>query len=135
LVFLQSRYSNLIDKIVEFDRQQQTPPASIHVTQQADKLLIQLPELQTTSSKSRQIFLFGTTGEHLLSISRGENSGKRLPYHNPVEYVENLGKWDGEQGQRQVTLPDNEAIKDWLVLVQSWPVGEVVAVGRLSVKP
>lgn len=124
--------------LLKADQQRQPALLPIGLTQQPQQLSIDLPQIPVDSSKlfghrQIQLFLLGTTGEHLLPINRGENSGKQLPYFNPVEYVKDLGQWNGQLKNIQERLPDDPRIKEWVVLAQASPIGGVVAAGKLSV--
>ena len=97
--------------------------------------VIKIPEVGENNKKQQwQLFLLGTSGEHLLPITSGENGGKQLPYFNPIEYVENKGEWDGQEEVVEWTLPDEPRVKEWVVIAQQWPLGSIVASGVLSLK-
>ena len=127
--------TTLIDKIIVYDRKRQPRLLPISVKKvsstEGDTLLISLPE--STSTAERQVWLLGTTGDHLLPISRGENAGKRLPYHNPIEYEQHLGTWRGRAEQRSMALPSHVPAGEWVVIVQDSPIGSIIAAGKLSI--
>jgi hypothetical protein len=97
--------------------------------------VIKIPTVGENDKKHQwQLFLLGTSGEHLLPITSGENGGKQLPYFNPIEYVENKGEWDGQEEVVEWTLPDEPRVKEWVVIAQQWPLVSIVASGVLSLK-
>ena len=138
-----------VKAIIAADHQYETAVAniamSIKKTVDGATLTVQLPDANSTSTTAaktikQQLFLFGTTGKHLLPIASGENGGKNLAYINPVEYVENKGEWDGKAKsvswllpkELSTTLSKEAAIKDWVVVAQQWPLGEIIAAGTIS---
>jgi hypothetical protein len=142
-----------VEAIIAADHQYETAVSSImvNIKDTADGMILtaQLPSIQNdktalTTAKpiKQQLFLFGTTGKHLLPITSGENGGKQLPYINPVEYVENKGEWDGKAKSVEWLLPKgrstealkNTVIKDWVVVAQQWPLGEIKAAGTAASK-
>ena len=93
------------------------------------KIKAQLPALN--NQEKYQLILLGTTGTQTVPISRGENSGKTLTYHNPIAVVEHLGRWDGKQDILNQAIKTNSKVKEWVVLAQTWPIGEIVAAGKI----
>ena len=98
----------------------------------SNQLSINLPAI--TTEQQHQLVLIGTRGTETVPINRGENGGKTLDYHNPVEFVENLGPWNGDSAVLTQKLAEQAEIKQWIVLAQTWPVGEIVAAGKISVQ-
>lgn len=96
------------------------------------RLAINLPLVNT--QQRHQLILLGTTGTQTVPINRGENGGKTLDYHNPIEVVEHLGRWNGEQKTLVQKLDKNPDIKEWVVLAQTWPIGEIVAAGKIIMR-
>lgn len=136
---------SFIKRLFSLDQQQQIPLQTITLSSSGQQLAIELPQLSTTGTqghirhKALTVWLLGTTGQHLLPIDSGENSGKRLPYTNPVEFVKNLGSWDGSSKTLKSLIEAvptaSRPVKDWVVLAQVAPLGEIVAAGRFSVSP
>ncbi|MGH1485252.1 MAG: DUF1223 domain-containing protein [Cellvibrionaceae bacterium] len=112
--------------------QQRTQVQSIQLSfsESEKRVEISLPELV---SKTQRLLLLGTSGEHSLPIARGENGGKQLTYHNPVEEVIQLGAWDGQQ-KKLVQEVDSSSVNEWVVIAQEWPLGQITAAGKVSVK-
>ena len=146
-----------VEAIIAADHQYETTVSSITMSIQhtADGTILtaQLPDIPrdvtqsdtaqsntTTKAIKQQLFLFGTTGKHLLPITSGENGGKQLTYINPIEYVENKGDWDGKAQRVEWLLPKGlsktlskgVAIEDWVVVAQQWPLGEIIAAGTTA---
>jgi hypothetical protein len=105
-----------------------------------DTLQIKLPSLPESSGRQR-VFLFGSSGLHYLPIARGENGGKKLYYHNPIERIVDLGSWEGQEvslSQPLISAENNDApsskIREWVVIAQSWPLGKITAAGKLLIQ-
>ena len=94
----------------------------------ANNLSIHLPQADLSQ---QQLLLLGTSGQHRLPIARGENGGKQLTYHNPIEVIIPLGVWNGESSVLQHMIKQSE-IKEWVVIAQDRPLGEITAAGKLS---
>jgi len=139
--------------IIAADHQYETSVSAITLsikhTADGSILTAQLPETQRDATQrhaaatkviKHQLFLFGTTGKHLLPITSGENGGKQLTYINPIEYVENKGEWNGKAQRVEWLLPKElsktlskgAAIEDWVVVAQQWPLGEIIAAGTIG---
>lgn len=95
------------------------------------QLSIHLPDAD--HPQKQQLLLLGTSGQHRLPIARGENGGKRLTYHNPVEHVISLGEWNGQSKTLSKTVPVDESVEEWIVIAQSLPLGQMTAAGKLPV--
>ncbi|MFT6220835.1 MAG: hypothetical protein ACJA0C_000232 [Candidatus Endobugula sp.] len=138
-----------VEAIIAADHQYETSVSAItlNIKRTADGSILtaQLPEIRRDAAQSHvaatkvikhHLFLFGTTGKHLLPITSGENGGKQLTYINPIEYVANKGEWNG-RSQRvdwflPKVLPQAVAIQDWVVVAQQWPLGEIIAAGTID---
>jgi len=127
---------HVIESIVAFDQKNNRSPLLIDLRISGDQLIIEMPpQAESTSIPPiSHLFLLGTSGEHLLSIGRGENAGKKLSYHHPVEYAKSLGFVGKQQQAMTVSLPQQEKVTDWIVIAQHKHLGEITAVGRLSVE-
>lgn len=123
-----------IEGLLAQDHRQHPAVRAISLQINKQLLTVDLPSVVDLPLHKRQLFLLGTTGKHWLEISRGENSGKQLPYFNPIEHVQNMGQWDGQAKTLQWALPNNHAIKDWIVVAQRWPVGAISAAGKIEVQ-
>ena len=123
-----------IEGLLAQDHRQHTAVRAIALHIDKQLLTVDLPNVDDLPSQKRQLFLLGTTGKHWLPIKKGENAGKRLPYFNPIEHVQNMGEWDGQAKTLQWALPDNKAIRDWIVVAQQWPVGAITAAGKIGVQ-
>jgi hypothetical protein len=140
-----------VEAIIAADHKHETIISAITVSilhnVDGSTLTIQLPEIQLESQSNtakaasvpkQQLFFFGTSGTHFLPIISGENGGKQLTYTNPIEYVENKGEWNGKAQRLQWSLPNalsnGAVIKNWVVIAQQWPLGEITAAGTVSVK-
>lgn len=93
-------------------------------------LAITLPALE--EKQRYQLLLMGTAGTQTVPIDRGENGGKTLDYHNPIAVIENLGRWNGEPKVLMEKLATQAEVNEWVVLAQTWPIGEIVAAGKIK---
>jgi hypothetical protein len=94
------------------------------------QLKIELPDTQ--ASQVHRLWLLGTSGSHLLPIVKGENGGKALNYHNPIEYVADLGSWTGHLKTLSKDVTENSNIQEWVVIAQTHPLGGIAAAGKLT---
>lgn len=94
------------------------------------QLKIELPNTQT--DQKQQLLLLGTTGSHRATIDGGENGGKKLNYHNPIEYVSDLGSWKGSKKTLSQEIAGHSNIKEWVVIAQRSPTGAITAAGKLT---
>ncbi len=121
-------HAKKVERLIDHARTQQ-PLAKISITQTSKQLMIDLPTLANQSNY--QLLLLGTSGEHHLPISKGENSGKTLTYHNPVTTVEPLTSWQGNKKSIKHTPSETHSVKEWIVIAQESPLGKIVAAGKL----
>ncbi|MFT5419981.1 MAG: hypothetical protein ACI9D5_000722 [Candidatus Endobugula sp.] len=121
-----------IERLLTIDARQQAPVQRLVLRMDSRQLRVELPELSNGGAQKLQLFLLGTSGEHLLPIKTGENSGKHLPYFNPIEYTQHLGRWSGDAKTLNLPLVESQVVKDWLIVAQEWPLGAIVAAGKLS---
>ena len=69
------------------------------------------------------------TPEATVDIRRGENAGKRITYHNTVNKIAEVGKWDGRSAySASVRMPSNAPV---VVLVQRQGAGAILGAARL----
>ena len=69
------------------------------------------------------------TPKATVNIRRGENAGRRLDYHNTVNKIVEVGKWDGRSDYRAaVRMPDSAPV---VVLVQQRGAGPILGAARL----
>ncbi|MGS2718644.1 DUF1223 domain-containing protein [Eionea flava] len=127
-----------VNEVIAADHQYERSLQAIQLTTrqraQEQQLQVMLPALPSSSQHQEwQLFLFGTSGEHAIPIASGENAGKHLPYINPVEHIVNKGPWNGDSKNIEWSLPNAPQVREWLVLAQQWPLGEIVAAGRIRV--
>lgn len=75
------------------------------------------------------IWLFHLDRKHDVSVKRGENSGKKLSYHNVVRKIAHLGNWDGTPARLTLDLEMIRALgRDGCALVvQKKGYGDIVA--------
>lgn len=90
-------------------------------------------ELNLSSVRARnhiEIFLLGVADKKNLSISRGENSGRTLDYHNPViaHYSIKMSSDTASTVRQRVAL--SEQITTWVALAQDTQTGHILAAGR-----
>jgi len=122
-----SRQSSVKRLIQQANKQ---APATITILKNgAQELKIQLPSLSL--NQKQELFLLGTSGQHRLPINRGENGGKTLNYHNPIAEVIHLGRWDGKKQILNKTINKQADIREWVVIAQTMPLGNIVAAGKL----
>ena len=120
-----------IKQAIEWLRKEQAIE-SIHVEADSSEVTIKLPSLD--SQEGFQLYLLGTSGVHEVPISRGENGGKTLAYHHPVEASFHLGQWHGDTKTVKHATRGKESIKEWIVIAQQYPLGAIVAAGKFTLE-
>ncbi len=69
------------------------------------------------------------TPKATVSIRRGENAGRKLDYHNTVNKMVEVAKWNGASDYRaSVQMPDDAPV---VVLVQAKGAGPILGAARL----
>ncbi len=67
-----------------------------------------------------------------ISITEGNNLGKKITYYNVVERIDDLGEWDGKAMARTVDAafsPENNGIA---VIAQNTRTGHIIAAGSIE---
>ncbi len=118
-----------VNRIIDVSNEH-TPLQRINLSINSDEIKIDLPKVDI--DQKQQLLLIGTSGSHFLPIARGENGGKKLHYHNPIEYVSDLGSWKGESKTLSKEIAGNPKIKEWVVIAQRLPIGAITAAGKLT---
>ncbi len=82
---------------------------------------------------SADVWLIEFDAERTVDVLRGENSGRRLTYHNVVRNIRQVGRWRGDVMEIPVDLaPMREAGRDGcVVIVQKEGGGPVFGAARL----
>ena len=109
--------------------QAQAPLPNIELMLVGKQLKFSLPSFE---KGNYQLYLLGHLNEQSVSISRGENGGKKLNYHNPVSVLKELGGWDGKAGNKSISINRENPVQDWVVIAQQMPLGKIIAAGRLN---
>lgn len=119
-----------VTRLIKKAKQEHKLATIVINTPESDKLSIELPALETP--QIQQLLLLGTSGNHRLAIKQGENGGKTLDYHNPVEDLIELGNWSGEARTLLKTISNQPTVREWIVIAQSKPSGKIVAAGKFT---
>jgi hypothetical protein len=84
-------------------------------------------------TKSGTLWLVAYDDKHTTEISKGENRGKTLSYHNVVRSMKPVGTWDGKQADVVVNLAEEIAAgyQNCAVLLQQGEGGRIVAAAKL----
>ena len=92
--------------------------------------------LRSKKHLAAEVWLFEIDRRHDVDISRGENTGRVLTYHNVVRAVRRLGSWDGGAGDFSSDLKAaRQAGRDGIVVVvQRLGQGPVLGAARLWLK-
>ncbi len=87
---------------------------------EGDKLTASVPEAKG-ERKSGEVWLCPVTGKATVEITRGENRGKTITYHNVVRSWVKLGDWNGTAQTYSAPLKDiaRGDADSFAVLVQS----------------
>ncbi|MEW5425052.1 DUF1223 domain-containing protein [Amorphus sp. 3PC139-8] len=111
------------DVLRELDRQRATggfPSVEVDAVRQGGVLHVQVHAAGGYSGKQATIWLGHVLREVPVAIDRGENSGRKIVYHNVVQSLRPIGMWSGKEVE--IDLPVNELARDGesacVVLVQ-----------------
>jgi len=83
------------------------------------------------AARPARLVLLGYDRQHVTTVARGENAGRRLTESNVVRSITALGEWRGEALSRQVKLPAGEA---YAVLLQAED-GRIIAAAVAGASP
>lgn len=127
-----SRTSQLLREV---ERAQKKEIAHISMSfDEEQKLLVDLPALETANAHQLKIFLIKK--EEITPIGRGENKDKTITYVQNVMDIYSIRDWDGTQETRKVPLPPHRIrtskADEIIILANEGEYGAVRAVGRLG---
>jgi len=78
-----------------------------------------------------RLVLLGYDRQHVTTVPRGENAGRRLTESNIVRSITELGDWRGEALNRRIAVPAGEA---FAVLLQAQD-GKIIAAAAADASP
>ncbi|MEM7170499.1 MAG: DUF1223 domain-containing protein [Pseudomonadota bacterium] len=70
--------------------------------------------------------------EKTSDITRGENAGKKLAYHNVVREFRKLGSWDGDAAEFALSITDPESHDGCAIIIQHGETGRVIAAADMT---
>ena len=109
-------------------RHSEQPAATlVNVSLMGDRLVVEVAPLSATSG---HVVMAWYSRAEDVSIGAGENSGRRIVYHNVVRGWADLGEWRG--GRIAMTAPKPMSADGVAVLVHDEATGRIVGAGRLS---
>jgi len=103
---------------------------NIKISLNKNKVVIHLPVLP----KSQYVVtVLEHGGRHTQSIPSGENRGRIVNYTNPVQNLEALGTWDGNNSTVNYEIKNLQNAEAIVVLIHDRsPTGPIVAAGKLA---
>lgn len=107
-------------------------PAVLGIEADADGLRVTLAAAETATPPSRVLFVVYAHPQ-TVAITRGENSGQDVTYHNVVTSMMRLGDWHGEE--RRWDLPIPEEAKGVAILVQAEETMEILGAAGHDLVP
>jgi hypothetical protein len=102
----------------------QSPAASLSITQDGGKLLIDIG----AGTGNGRLLLIGFDHSHQTAIRRGENSGRTLEEANVVRSIRPIGDWQGTALRLTEKLPEGE---DAAVVIEGAD-GRILGAARLT---
>jgi hypothetical protein len=109
-----------IEKVIEKSRQNEVVMSvPVTATRAGDRLTIALPD--GTPAEGATVSVWGLAKAIAVSITRGENKGRTITYHNVVRRIVDLGAWNASTHRWNVPLRDvaGEGVDTAVVLVQT----------------
>jgi hypothetical protein len=109
-----------IEKAIEKSRQNElVMSVPVTATRAGDRLTIALPD--GTPAEGATVSVLGLAKAIAVSITRGENKGRTITYHNVVRRTVDLGAWNASTHRWNVPLRDvaGEGVDTAVVLVQT----------------
>ncbi len=130
-----SRRSQVINKLKQATAKTARVPMAI--SQKGDEIIINVGENKDIpSSQKATVWVLMTSQEVFVPIKRGENSGKKITYHNVVRQMIPVGMWEGKAVQFKLPKASlnlgkkQNGKRDCVVLLQKGTVGEILGVAR-----
>ena len=132
-----SRRSQVMSKLKKAT--EKTARVPMKVSQSGNEIIINVGENKAISSSQKAtVWVLMTSQEVLVPIKRGENSGKKITYHNVVRQMIPVGMWEGKA--LQLKLPKAsldlgkkvDGKRDCIVLLQKGTIGEILGVARVQ---
>jgi hypothetical protein len=109
-----------IEKVIEKSRQNEVVMSvPVTATRAGDRLTIALPD--GTPADGATVSVWGLAKAIAVSITRGENKGRTITYHNVVRRIVDLGAWNASTHRWNVPLRAvaGEGVDTAVVLVQT----------------
>ena len=105
-----------------------TTPVTLRLTRDGDRVRIRANSSEAFP-RGATIRVATYTPKASVDISRGENAGRRLTYHNVVRKLVDISTWDGT-GEFRATVQSPDGVP-LVVLIQEGHHGPMLAAGRL----
>lgn len=103
-------------------------PNPVKVTLQRDGDRVRIAAAGNVG-KGAVVHILTYTPKSTVNIRRGENAGRKLDYHNTVNKIVEVAKWNGTSEYRaSVQMPNNAPV---VVLVQQKGAGPILGAARL----
>ena len=80
-----------------------------------------------------QLSVFGVGATQTVAISRGENEGRSISYHNPVLVYFESDLATTKTSILSLRMYDTSKVKRWVALLQDTAKGQIVAVGTTAI--
>ena len=111
------------------------PRVPMTISENDTEIIINVADSPTPAlAKKATVWVMVTSPEVSVPVGRGENSGKKITYHNVVRQMVPAGMWDGKA--LRITLPKDglgmKGSRDCIALLQQGNVGKVIGAVRMS---
>ena len=95
--------------ITETTKQTGVMSVPVALTVSGSALSVKVPAAETSDQAAAEVWLCPLAKTIAVTITRGENRGRTITYHNVVRKWVKLGDWTGAQSSWDVPLPQIEA--------------------------
>lgn len=106
------------------------PMKKIAIQRNSDSLSIDISQLE--DKRTMELVIMGLLEPQTVAIGRGENSGRKITYHNPVRH----GVFKELESNTPDTISQDIAkhsdVKHWVVLAQDIRTGAILAAGQVN---
>ncbi len=114
-----------------------TERVPMEISTKGDEVIINVGENKNIPTPQKAtVWVLMTSQEVFVPIKRGENSGKKITYHNVVRQIIPVGMWEGKAVQFKLPKASldlgkkQDGKRDCVVLLQKGTVGEIWGVAR-----
>ena len=130
-----SRRNSVLAALREEAGRKQRPMVPVTMYETADELVVEVGAAPKGMQQHKATLWIAMTSRKVeVNISRGENSGRRIVYHNAVRQLIPAGMWHGKA--MRIALPLRELFakgkRDCVALLQQGSIGPILGVATIG---